>query len=122
MARLVALVGLLQHNGVYDFYHPWNIPASTIGNVNFVAEYYNVVYPISLVMLLVVRRAWLWALILFACFLMTCHLIVMGSRGGWLGVLIAACVIGGAELIRRYHIRRRAVDALLIGFLSLLLG
>ena len=119
---LVALVGLLQHNGVYHFYHPWNIAASTIGNVNFVAEYYNVVYPISLVMLLVVRRAWLWALLLFACFLMTCHLIVMGSRGGWLGVLIAACVIGGAELIRRYHIRRRALDALLIGFLSLLLG
>lgn len=118
---VVALIGLLQHNGVYHFYHRWNIPASTIGNVNFVAEYYNVVYPISLVLLLIVKRAWLWALLLAACFMMTCHLIVMGSRGGWLGVLIAASVIGGASLVRRYHIRRRALDTVLIGGLCALL-
>ncbi len=118
---IVALVGLLQHNGVYHFYYRWNIAASTIGNVNFIAEYYNVVYPISLVMLLIVKRAWLWCLLLSACFMMTCHLIVMGSRGGWLGVVIAAGVIGGAELIRRYHIRRRALDALMVGALSVLL-
>jgi Flp pilus assembly protein TadD/O-antigen ligase len=119
---VVALIGLLQHNGVYHFYHRWNISASTIGNVNFVAEYYNVVYPISLVMLLVVKRAWVWSLLLAACFGMTCHLVVMGSRGGWLGVVIAASVIVGTELVRRYRIGRRALDAVVIGLLTLLLA
>ena len=119
---VVALIGLLQHNDVYHFYHRWNIAASTIGNVNFVAEYYNVVYPISLVMLLIVKRAWVWSLLLTACFAMTCHLIVMGSRGGWLGVLIAGGVIGGTELVRRYHIGRRALDTVVVGVLGLLLG
>jgi tetratricopeptide (TPR) repeat protein/O-antigen ligase len=121
-AGVVALVGLLQHNDVYHFYQRWNISASTIGNVNFVAEYYNVVYPIALVMLLVVKRAWLWTLLLLVCFMMTCHLIVMGSRGGWLGVVIAATVIGGAGLVRRYHIRRRALDTVLIVGLCILLS
>lgn len=118
---VVAVIGLLQHNEVYHFYHRWNIAASTIGNVNFVAEYYNVVYPISLVLLLIVRRPLAWAAVLAACFAMTCHLIVMGSRGGWLGVLIAGGVIGGAELVRRYHVGRRALDAALVSILVALL-
>jgi len=118
----VAVVGLMQHNDLFHFYHRWRISASTIGNVNFVAEYYNVVYPISLVLLLVVRRAWLWFLVMIACFLMTCHLIVMGSRGGWLGALITIAVIGGAALAKRYTIRRRVVDVFLVGSLCTLLG
>jgi tetratricopeptide (TPR) repeat protein len=118
---VVALIGLMQHNDVFHFYHKWRISASTIGNVNFVAEYYNVVYPIALVLLLIVRRTWLWFLVLIACFLMTCHLIVMGSRGGWLGALIAVSVIGGAALARRYSIRRRVVDVLMVAMISVLL-
>jgi tetratricopeptide (TPR) repeat protein/O-antigen ligase len=119
---VVALVGLMQHNDLFHFYHRWRIPASTIGNVNFVAEYYNVVYPIALILLLIVRRAWLWFLVLMAAFLMTCHLIVMGSRGGWLGGAIAICVIGGAAVARRYTIRRRVADVVLVGLLCTLLG
>ncbi|MBS11497.1 MAG: hypothetical protein CME19_07835 [Gemmatimonadetes bacterium] len=119
---LVGVIGLLQHNDIYHFYHRWNIAASTIGNVNFVAEYYNVVYPISLVLLLIVRNPWVWSLLLTGCFAMTCHLIVMGSRGGWLGVVIAASVIVGSELIRRHHVGRRTVDALMISVLTILLG
>jgi len=118
----VALIGLIQHNAIFHFYHKWNIAASTIGNVNFVAEYYNVVYPVSLVMLLIVRRPILWSLLLLACFAMTCHLIVMGSRGGWLGVVIAGVVIGGAEVVRRFQIRRRAIDGLVAGLLCVLLA
>ena len=55
---IVATIGLLQHNQVFHFYAPWSLPVSTIGNVNFTAQYYNVVFPISLVMLFACRRFW----------------------------------------------------------------
>ena len=113
----VAIVGLLQHNGIYHFHHPWNIPVSTIGNTNFVAEYYNVVFPLSVAVLIVTRNGWAKMAALIAVFLMTCHLIVLRSRGGWLGLIVMGAVFGGALLFRHIENRRRVFDALVVGAL-----
>ncbi len=114
---LVALIGLLQHNGVYHFHHPWNIAVATIGNTNFVAEYYNVVFPLSVSALIVARNGWVKIAVLLALFLMTCHLIVLGSRGGWLGAIVIGAVFGGALLLRHIENRRRVFDTIIVAVL-----
>ena len=116
---IVALVGLLQHNGIYHFHQPWNIPGATIGNTNFVAEYYNVVFPLSVAVLIVTRNGWAKMAALIAVFLMTCHLIVLGSRGGWLGAIVMGVVFGSALLLRHIENRRRVFDTLVIVALAI---
>lgn len=111
---VVALIGLLQHTGIYHFHHPWNIPVATIGNTNFVAEYYNVVFPLSVTMLVITRNGWAKIAALMAVFLMTCHLIVLGSRGGWLGAVVTGAVFGGAALLRQVENRRRVFDSVVV--------
>jgi len=107
---VVAFLGLLQHNGVLELYARWSLPLSTIGNVNFVAEYYDVVFPLVLVMVFVYRSPWLRAACVLACFLMACHLVVLGSRGGWLGAVVSLATVGGLVLVRHFHVGRRALD------------
>ena len=111
---IVAVIGLLQHNGIYSFGAPWNLPISTIGNVNFTAQYYNVVFPLAVAMLFVVRRLWAQVGVGAACFLMSCHLVVLGSRGGWLGASVALVLLVGIALLRHFQIGRRLVDAVII--------
>lgn len=119
---VVAVIGLLQHNGVYHFGAPWNLPISTIGNVNFTAQYYNVIFPIALVMLFMSHRFWVQAGIGLAVFVMACHLVVLGSRGGWLGALVALATLGGAALLRHYQVGRRLLDAVVMGVVIIGLG
>ena len=119
---VVAIIGLLQHNGVYHFGAPWNLPISTIGNVNFTAQYYNVIFPIALVMLFMAHRFWVQVGIGAAVFVMACHLVVLGSRGGWLGAMVALGTLGGAAFLRHYQIGRRLVDTVVIGVVLVGLG
>ena len=112
---LVALVGLFQHLGIYGFYSPWSLPVSTIGNVNFVAEYYNVVFPISLAAIFVFRNIWVRAGLSVACVLMGYHLVILRSRGGWLGMVLGLVILGGIALLRHFRVGRRLLD----GFLAL---
>jgi len=119
---VVAVIGLLQHNGIYHFGAPWNLPISTIGNVNFTAQYYNVIFPIALVMLFMTHRFWIQVGIGTAVFLMACHLVVLGSRGGWLGALVALVTLGGATVFRHYKIGRRLLDAMVMGVVLVGLG
>lgn len=129
---IVAVVGLLQHNGIHSisffgwwttcFYSRWNIPISTIGNVNFVAEYYNMVFPISLTLIFLFRKFWLRVAALLACFLMACHLMVLGSRGGWLGVAVVLSVLGGMGLMRHFRVGRRVLDMTFVSVVVLGLG
>jgi tetratricopeptide (TPR) repeat protein len=110
VAGVVAAIGLLQHNDLLSLYTRWQIPISTIGNVNFVAEYFNVVFPIAAACLIGWTHPWARALSLTSCFLMSCHLVVLGSRGGWLGTAVALAVIGLAWLFRTFRVSRRALD------------
>lgn len=111
---IVAIIGLLQHNGIYAFHAPWSLPVSTIGNVNFVAQYYNVVFPIALVMLFLVRGIWKRLGVGSACFFMACHIIVLGSRGGWIGTGAALAIAGSIALLRRFHVGRRLFTGIAI--------
>lgn len=119
---VVAVIGLLQHNGIYHFGAPWNLPISTIGNVNFTAQYYNVIFPIALVLLFMTHQFWIQVGIGTAVFLMACHLVVLGSRGGWLGAMVALMTLGVATLMRHYKIGRRLLDALVVGGVIVGLG
>jgi len=118
-ASAVATLGLLQHNDVIDLYGRWNIAVSTIGNVNYVAEYYDVVYPLSIAMIFVLRRFWLQMGALLSCFLMSCHLIVLGSRGGWLGAGCALALFGVMAFLRHYRVGRRLFD---LAFISVVVA
>lgn len=119
---VVAVIGLLQHNGVYHFGAPWNLPISTIGNVNFTAQYYNVVFPIALVLLFIPHRFWIQVGIGTSAFLMACHLVVLGSRGGWLGALVALVTLFLAMLFRHYQVGRRFLDSVVMGVVLVGLG
>ncbi|MDA0746853.1 MAG: tetratricopeptide repeat protein [bacterium] len=116
---LVAFIGLLQHNRIYSLYAPGNISLSTIGNVNFVAEYYNVVFPISLTLIFLFKRPWLKGAAVASCFLMACHLVVLNSRGGWLGAGVGFAVIGGMVLLRHFQVGRRIVDLAVVAVVVL---
>ena len=119
---VVAVIGLLQYNDVASFSARWSLPISTIGNVNFVAEYYDVVFPISLAMFFLSRNSWLRLGVLLSCFCMACHLLVLGSRGGWLGAAVAVFVLGGVALLRHFQVGRRIVDATFATIVILGLG
>ena len=104
---VVALIGLLQYNGIYSLYTRDTYPVSTIGNVTFVAEYYDVVFPITLSLVFLFRNIWLRLAALAVCVLVGAHLVVMGSRGGWLGAAVALSIFLGVWLIRRLRIGYR---------------
>lgn len=114
----VALIGMLQYNGIIRLYAPWNIPISTIGNVNFVSEYYDVVFPLCLTQIFLFRNIWLQIISVLAGFLMVCHLIVLNSRGGWLGAVVSLSVLGGMVLFRHFRIDRRFVDIIIVMFVT----
>ena len=107
---IVAVIGWLQHNGIYHFGAPWYLPISTIGNVNFTAQYYNVVFPIAVAMVFVARKPWARVGICTACFFIACHLIVLSSRGGWLGAVICLLILSGMAWLRCFLTERRWVD------------
>jgi tetratricopeptide (TPR) repeat protein/O-antigen ligase len=121
-ATVVALIGLLQHNGIYHFGAPWNLPISTIGNVNFTAQYYNVVFPIALALLFMPHRFWVQVSIGAGVFLMACHLVVLGSRGGWLGALVATATLIIAALSRHDQVGRRLLDTTVMAVVLVGLG
>ncbi|MDP6778034.1 MAG: O-antigen ligase family protein, partial [Candidatus Latescibacteria bacterium] len=107
---IVGAIGLLQYNDIVDLHAPWNIPLSTIGNVNYVAEYYDVVFPIAVVLVFVLRSPWLRAGAIVSCLTMAAHLVVLGSRGGWLGAAVSLSALGAAAALRHFRVGRRVVD------------
>ena len=107
---VVAGIGLLQYNDIIDLYAPWNIPLSTIGNVNYVAEYYDVVFPLAVALIFVLRSPWLRAGAILAGLLMGAHLVVLDSRGGWLGAAVSLSLLGAAAALRHFRVGRRVMD------------
>ena len=113
---IVGLIGLLQYNGIASFYTQGTQPLSTIGNVTFVAEYYNVIFPIALSLIICFKNIYLRIAAVLNCLLIAGHLIVLGSRGGWLGFLVGLTVFAFVYLIKYPQLRqnlRRVVIALI---------
>ena len=107
---VVALIGMLQYNEIYSIGSPRYLPISTIGNVNFVAQYYNAIFPIAIAVFFVARRLWARVGIGVACFAMACHLMILGSRGGWLGAVFSLSLLAGVAWLRRFLTERRVAD------------
>ncbi len=89
---IVALLGLLQYNGVHLLFHPSpgsNLPISTLGNPNFVAHYLEIIMPLTLVLLVVRRRRWERAVLMLAFGATASHMVLTTSRAGWLAMGVA---------------------------------
>lgn len=114
----VALIGFLQYTGICQLYTRWNHPVSTIGNVTFVAAYYNVAFPIALALVFLCRSLRQRVAVVAACLLMAGHLMILGSRGGWFGAVIALTIFVAAGLLRE---RRRILRPLIIGLSAVLI-
>ena len=84
---VVALLGLLQYSDVQLIPRPENfgtMPVSTLGNLNFVAHYLEIVIPLTMVMMAIRTRLW-ERLVLGCAFLVaSSHLVLTTSRAGWL--------------------------------------
>ncbi len=120
---IVALGGVLQYIGVWRLYDPWSRPVSTIGNVTFVAEYYDVALPVALGYVIAAKN-WRKRVGIFAAvILMLSHSLVLGSRGGWMGLLAATLVFVCVGLFPEWRARGRRYwgypAVLLIGGLML---
>lgn len=94
-ASVISIIGLLQYHHIYDFHSEWGLPISTLGNVTYVAEYLDVALPVALALALGGRGMGRYAAG-GAAFLMLCLVAVLGSRGGWIGVMVSAAVFVGA--------------------------
>lgn len=89
---VVALLGLLQHNGIHLLPSIYgDLPVSTLGNPNFVAHYLELLIPLILALLAVRRRLWEQALLWTALLLTAAHLVVAASRAGWLALAAGLC-------------------------------
>lgn len=103
LLALVAAIGLLQVVGIDLVSLPaayGGTPLSTLGNTNFVAHYLEVVLPLAIAFSLrgggSARER---ALAVAAAALGSAHLLLAGSRGGWLGLGVALALM--ALLARR---------------------
>lgn len=97
-------IGLLQYSGVIEFYSLYRHPVSTLGNVTLCAALYILAFPISLDSGCGPGRRGYRIAMLGSAFLMACHTAVMGSRAGWLGLLIGGLLVAAG---RRGHLRLR---------------
>jgi len=89
---VVASLGVLQYNGIHLIPLPkayGDLPISTLGNPNFVAHYLEIIIPLTLALLAVRRRWWEQALLGLTLVLTVAHLVVSGSRAGWLALAAA---------------------------------
>lgn len=116
----VALLGLLQHNGIHLIPTLYgDLAVSTLGNPNFVAHYLILIIPLILALLAQPRRPWERGLLWLALALTVAHLVVVISRAGWLAL--------GAALLFYYWprlagLRRPLLQTLLAGLTALLLS
>jgi len=102
---IVALLGLLQYNGLHVLFHPHpqtNLPISTLGNPNFVAHYLEIIIPLTVVLLLVRQRTWERGALVLAFVVTASHMVLTGSRAGWLATGIALLFL---LYKRQWHIR-----------------
>lgn len=118
----VALLGILQYNGIHLIPLPTiygNLPVSTLGNPNFVAHYLELLIPLILALLVVRRRPWERALLGVALALTLAHLIVAGSRAGWLALALGLAFWFWPHLA---FARRRLHQFLIGGLVALLVS
>ncbi len=94
-ASAISVIGLLQYHHIYDFHSEWGLPISTLGNVTYVAEYLDIALPVAVALALGGKGLGRYAAG-GAAFLMLCLIVVLGSRGGWVGVMVSAVVFVGA--------------------------
>ena len=108
----VALIGLLQQASIIFVYTRWNYPVSTLGNATLVAAYYNIIFPIVFSQGIRYLGRW-WCLVFAAiALLMGVHSFYLGSRAGWLGLMLCVATFIIAWIVRaRVGLRRRMVLA-----------
>jgi len=117
---LVAVLGLLQYNGVHLLPLPerfGNLPVSTLGNPNFVAHYLEIVIPLTAGLLAVRKRLWERAALCVALGATGGHLLLTQSRAGWLAALAGLLAL---VFMRRSQIRWRTVLPLAVVVAALL--
>ncbi|MBT3342353.1 MAG: tetratricopeptide repeat protein [Gemmatimonadetes bacterium] len=119
---LVAVVGLLQYNGIDLVGLPSRyrgLPVATLGNTNFVAHYLDLILPLAAALLLPRasgrRDRWLSGIALVAGGIL---LLLTQSRGGWLSVGAAGVVMAGLVMRPQRWLRRLALVVLCVGLLS----
>lgn len=92
------------------------MPLSTLGNTNFAAHFLEVLLPLSLVLAIRSPTRPLRALAVIAAVTGAGYLVVAGSRGGWLGCLVAGVVMLAA-IPRPRDLGRRLLLAVLVAAL-----
>ena len=88
---IVSFLGILQYNDFQPLPRPeryQNQGISTLGNLNFVAHYLELVIPLIAAMLTVRRRRWERALLVAALGLTGLHMVLAQSRAGWLALTV----------------------------------
>jgi tetratricopeptide (TPR) repeat protein/O-antigen ligase len=104
---VVALIGLLQYSGVFTQYTRWNLPVSTLGNITRVAGYFNVVFPISVALAFSWQSIFTRVVAITSTLLIGTHILVLGSRGGWLGLIVCVAVFSAVRFARFASIGRK---------------
>ena len=117
---VVSLIGILQYGGVHLVAMPegyGNLPISTLGNTNFVAHYLELILPLAAALALWARRPWWQRLILLGVLSSAgFHMLLTGSRAGWLSTGVALLLLGALSVPRR-RLASKVVLVLVVGAL-----
>ncbi|MEE2657973.1 MAG: O-antigen ligase family protein [Candidatus Latescibacterota bacterium] len=108
-AMVVSALGILQYNGMDLVGLPsrhQNAPIATMGNVNFVAHYLDLIIPLAAAFVLVSLGRYDRALAGAALAGTAVHMVLAYTRGGWLSscaglVAVATVVLGWRQLVWR---------------------
>lgn len=121
---ILALYGMLQYAG-FDIIKLELIrtPVSTLGNPNFVAQFYLVALPFVLLTIILAQRPRYRYFYGSVLILSLVHLLLVHSRGGYVGILVGAItflLLRWIFIIRRNHnqaviINRRQVNIITAG-------
>lgn len=123
----VSVIGVLQYCGLDPLSMPQagaRLPVSTLGNRNFAAYYHELILPVLAAILISqwgiltrLRRS----VLLFALVMATGHLVVTGSRAGWLSAVVSLVLLLTLTAQRRRWLRH-APSLILAGLLLLPIG
>jgi len=124
---VVSVIGLLQYAGLDPLSMPSaaaGMPVSTLGNRNFAAYYHELLLPVLAAILISqwgmlsrIRRS----VLLVSLVMAAAHLVVTGSRAGWLSAVVSLVLLLTLTAERRRWLRH-APSFILAGLLLLPIG